>query len=335
MSYAVISILAAGIAFIVTSLLGRTVIPWLQKLKMGQTIKDIGPTWHSSKQGTPTMGGIMFIAGIVLAAAVSIPLYIAVTGSVEFTSLRLVRVVAGVVMGLLFAALGFMDDYISIMKKTNTGLTARQKFLLQLVIAAGYLLSIYLTEDGAGATVIPFLGRVELGIWFYLISLFLIVGFVNAVNLTDGLDGLCSSVTFFAVVVFMLIAGIQGLFEVGILAASVAGGCLGFLIWNFYPAKVFMGDTGSLFLGGMFCAVAYAADMPILIPIAGIVYLCEVGSVMIQQTYYKLTHGKRIFKMTPIHHHFEMMKWSEVKIVAVFSIAGILAGAVAVALSLQ
>ena len=162
----------------------------------------------------------------------------------------------------------------------------------------------------------------------------MIVGFVNAVNLTDGIDGLCSSVTFFAAIVFIVIAGMHSMFGMSIFAAAVAGGCLGFLVWNFFPAKVFMGDTGSLFLGGLFCAMAYGVNMPILIPLVGIIYLCEAGSVMLQVSYFKLTHGKRIFKMSPIHHHFEMSGWSEVKIVWVFSVITLIAGVAAVALSI-
>ncbi len=328
-AYAIMSVLAAGIAFGVSALLGIVLIPWLQRLKFGQTIKEIGPTWHQKKQGTPTMGGIMFIAGIVLAIAVCIPCFFAMAKTYEISTELKVKLWAGVALAIVCGVMGFLDDYTGIKKKENTGLTVKQKFALQFLTAGLFLGAIAIAEKGAGKTYIPFVGEVELGIWFYLIALVLIVGFINAVNLTDGIDGLCGSVTFFAEICFMLIAALNGLFHVGILAASVAGGCLGFLVWNFHPAKVFMGDTGSLFLGGIFCATAFACDMPILIPLVGIIYLCETGSVMLQTTYFKLTHGKRIFKMTPIHHSFEMSGWSEVKIVTVFSLVTVVCGGIA------
>lgn len=323
------SVLAAAIAFGLSAALGKVIIPWLQRLKFGQTIKEIGPTWHQKKQGTPTMGGIMFIVGILFAVVVCVPCFFAVAKAYEITGVQAVKLWAGVGLALVCGIMGFLDDYTGIKKKENTGLTVKQKFALQFLVAGVYLGVIAIAEKGAGMTYIPFVGEVELGIWFYLIALVLIVGFINAVNLTDGVDGLCGSVTFFAEICFMVIAALNGIFHVGILASAVAGGCLGFLIWNFHPAKVFMGDTGSLFLGGVFCATAFACDMPILIPLVGIIYLCETGSVMIQTTYFKLTHGKRIFKMTPIHHSFEMSGWSEIKIVTVFSLVTVLFGGIA------
>ncbi|MCL2486762.1 MAG: phospho-N-acetylmuramoyl-pentapeptide-transferase, partial [Oscillospiraceae bacterium] len=302
--------------------------PWLKRLKYGQTIKDIGPTWHAGKQGTPTMGGIIFVGGILLACLVALPVYILWSGGSPEPAGA--RVCAGLGMGILYGLVGFFDDYVKIVNKRNLGLTAYQKLIFQFGIAFAYLATIYFSGDkGAGATYIPFVGRLELGFWFYLISIVMIVGFVNAVNLTDGIDGLCSSVTFFAAVSLMLAAGFSQAFEMGILAAAVAGGCVGFLMWNFFPAKVFMGDTGAFFLGGLFCALAFGMNMPVLIPVVGIIYLCEAGSVIIQRYYYKLTHGKRIFKMSPIHHHFEMCGWSEVKIVVVFSAVTLVFGVAA------
>ncbi|MBQ9994170.1 MAG: phospho-N-acetylmuramoyl-pentapeptide-transferase [Clostridia bacterium] len=331
MAYVIISLLAAAAAFAITAGLGKVVIPWLHNLKYGQTIKEIGPTWHASKQGTPTMGGIMFAAGILLSCAIFLPIYSAITDSGEIMSaLDKVYLWGGLLMGLLYGVIGFLDDYIKVVKKQNTGLTALQKYLMQLAVVIIYLALVWICGDhGEGITRIPFVGEVRLGIWFYIISVVMITGFVNAVNLTDGIDGLCTSVTFFAIVTFMLIAGFTKFFDMGIVAASIAGGCIGFLVWNFYPAKVFMGDTGSLFLGGMFCAVAYAVELPILIPLVGIIYLCEAGSVMLQVGYFKATHGKRIFKMSPIHHHFEMSGWSEIKIVVVFSTVTIICGIIA------
>lgn len=334
-----ISLLASGMSFGITAILGKKVIPWLHKLKYGQTIKEIGPKWHEKKQGTPTMGGIMFIAGILISLIVCLPLYYfyqssgAVASSYE-TESYWIRIIAGILMSVMFGAVGFLDDYIKVVKKQNDGLTPGQKMIFMTLIAGAFLATLAMSGDATVTTIPFFTHDVDVGFWFYPISLIMIVGFVNAVNLTDGIDGLCSSVTFFAAIIFIVIAGMHSMFGMSIFAASVAGGCLGFLVWNFFPAKVFMGDTGSLFLGGLFCALAYGLNMPILIPLVGIIYLCEAGSVMLQVAYFKATHGKRIFKMSPIHHHFEMSGWSEVKIVWVFSIITLLAGVAAVALSI-
>ena len=327
------SIVAAVISFAISAALGKALIPWLHKLKYGQPIKEIGPTWHASKQGTPTMGGIMFIAGTVVAACIAIPLA-GIAGKRIVTVDLGVRVWGGLIMGVLYGIVGFADDYLKVVRHNNDGLSFWQKIFSQTAIAAAYLAGLAISGDKLrGATYIPFVdGPVELGIWFYIISLVMIVGFVNAVNLTDGIDGLCGSVTLFAAICFMISAVLVNVLEISILAAALAGGCLGFLIWNFHPAKVFMGDTGSLFLGGMFCALAYGIKMPILIPLVGIIYLCEAGSVILQRYYFKLTHGKRIFKMSPIHHHFELSGWSEVKIDTVFSIVTMIGGLIAVLL---
>ncbi|MBP3414209.1 MAG: phospho-N-acetylmuramoyl-pentapeptide-transferase [Clostridia bacterium] len=324
-----VSIIAAVIAFVVTAALGKVLIPWLHKLKYGQPIKEIGPTWHSAKSGTPTMGGLTFLAGVGIAVCVCLPLYWSAAAEPVSTE-RCVMMWAGLIMGVLYGIVGFADDYLKVVRHNNDGLSFWQKIISQTGIAAAYLAAMWISGDnGKGATTIPFVeGQVELGFWFYIIALVMIVGFVNAVNLTDGIDGLCGSVTFFAAVSFMFSAALVQILEISIIGAALAGGCLGFLVWNFYPAKVFMGDTGSLFLGGMFCALAFGMDMPILIPLVGIIYLCEAGSVIIQRYYFKLTHGKRIFKMSPIHHHFEMCGWSEIKIVTVFSIVTFIAGIV-------
>ena len=323
-------IVATLTAFAVTALLGLIFIPYLHKLKYGQTILDIGPNWHKSKQGTPTMGGVMFIIGIVVAAAVTVVLAL-VEGSsgfaAEITStspqkrIYLVRIFAGLLMALSFAVVGFIDDYIKVVKKRNLGLTARQKTLLQLLIAAAYLTTLALQGDTF--TDLPFIGRIDcssgVGLLYWPIALFFIYGFVNAVNLTDGIDGLCSSVTAVVSAFFMLSSGVLKLYGLNILSAVCVGGCAGFLIWNAHPAKVFMGDTGSLFFGGMVVAMAFGSGMPVILLIAGIVYVIEALSVVLQVTYYKRTK-KRIFKMTPIHHHFEMSGWGENKIVVVFSL---------------
>ncbi len=337
MTQGFISILAVALAFGITAALGRVVLPWLHKLHYGQYIKDIGPTWHKNKQGTPTMGGIMFICGTMISLVICLPIYYYLVKSGTITSYYetnsyWMRIIVGILTALLFAAIGFLDDYIKVVKRNNDGLSPSQKMVFMILVACAYLASLAILGD-ATITSIPFLGDVDVGIVFYPISLVMIVGFVNAVNLTDGIDGLCSSVTFFAAITFIIIAGLRGMFGMSIFASAVAGGCMGFLVWNFYPAKVMMGDTGSFFLGGLFCVMAYSVNLPILIPIVGILYLCEAGSVMLQVSYFKITHGKRIFKMSPIHHHFEMCGWSEVRIVWTFSMVALVGGVCAILLA--
>lgn len=309
---------AALISFIVSSLIGSKLIPFLVKVKCGQTIKEIGPSWHKNKQNTPTMGGIMFICGSLVAVAVTTLCYVMSDEDYMINKLRIAQVAGGFVMAFLYGAIGFIDDYISIRKKRNLGLTAKQKLILQFSTAFLYLIVLRFFGDDT-RTIIPFFGLVDLGFFYYIISAVVIVGIVNAVNLTDGIDGLNGSVTMFVAAFFMVMAGVSMFEEMNIFCAAIAGGCLGFLIWNFNPAKIFMGDTGSLFLGGAVCAMAFGLDLPILLLPLGIVYLCEMFSVILQVTYFKATHGKRIFKMTPIHHHFEMSGWNEIKIVIVFS----------------
>ncbi len=323
-------IVAAVLAFVITALLGRIVIPYLHKLKYGQTILDIGPNWHKAKQGTPTMGGIMFIVAILVSAAVTVTVALLngdggfaaeISSTLPQKRIYLVRVLAGLLMALSFGVVGFIDDYIKVVKKRNLGLTARQKTLLQLLISAAYLTTLALQGDTS--TSLPFIGMVDctkgFGLLYWPIALFFIYGFVNAVNLTDGVDGLCSSVTAVIAAFFMLSSGMMKLYGLNLLSALCLGGCAGFLVWNAHPAKVFMGDTGSLFLGGLVVAMAFASGMPIILLLAGVIYLAEALSVVLQVAYYKRTK-KRIFKMTPIHHHFEMSNWSENKIVLVFSL---------------
>ena len=324
---AIWTLLAAVISFGVTALLGKWMIPFLRKLHFGQTIREEGPQWHKKKQGTPTMGGIMFIIGIVVSVLICVPLFY--NSTYDDTMLAKARLFGGLGMALAFGFIGFIDDYIKVVKKRNLGLNVKQKLILQFLVAGAYLLSLWLSGSGT-STFIPFVGSVDLGFAYWILSALGIVGIVNAVNFTDGIDGLNASVTFFVSVTFMIMAGIMYLYGMSITAAAVAGGCLGFLVWNFNPAKVFMGDTGSLFLGGVVCALGFGVNLPVLILPVGIIYICEILSVVLQVSYFKATHGKRIFKMTPIHHHFEMCGWSEVKICVVFSVVTIVFGVLSV-----
>ena len=316
-----IILMTALLAFGITSLMGFWLIPLLRKVKYGQTILDIGPVWHKNKQGTPTMGGFLFIAGVLVAVTIGYLVYMSVGGGEsELSPIFGARLFAGMVMAMAFAFLGFVDDYIKVVKKRNLGLTAGQKMVMQILIAAIYLVILYLAGDTSTALRIPFIGSLDLGLFYYPVALFiLIVGTVNAVNLTDGIDGLAGSVTFVAALGFMIIAALLSIYEMQLLAVAVAGAMLGFLVWNFHPAKVFMGDTGSMFLGGLVVAMGFGLGLPFLIAMIGIIYLIETLSVMLQVASFKLT-GKRIFKMSPIHHHFEMSGWGEVKIVSVFSL---------------
>lgn len=319
------TLLAAVIAFGVTALLGKWMVPFLHKLNFGQTIREEGPKWHQKKQGTPTMGGLMFMVGITLAVAICVSaFYLNVQ---DETFLLKVRVFAGLGMALGFGAVGFIDDYIKVVKKRNLGLTALQKLILQFVVAGAYL-GVLASSGGDSATMIPFVGAVDLGWFYWPLCAVVIVGVVNAVNLTDGIDGLNASVTFFVGVFFMLIASLMNMYGMGIFSVAIAAGCMGFLLWNFNPAKVFMGDTGSLFLGGAVCAMAFGLDMPVMMLPLGIIYFVEILSVVLQVVYFKLTHGKRLFKMSPIHHHCEMCGWSEVKICTVFGLITAIGGGI-------
>lgn len=308
---AILTVVGAG--FVLTVALGAVLIPVLRRLKAGGSIKEDGPTWHMSKQGTPIMGGLMFIGAI---AAVLV-LWGGSHVSAGFRGALYVYCFA-----LVFGAIGFIDDYMKLVHHQNEGLSAGAKFLLQL--AAAILMTVlllyehYLTPN----LYIPFTNNLTIPLpwWLYMIfAAFVMVGTVNAVNLTDGVDGLSSSVTLPVALFFTVVTAQWGRSELTVLSAALLGGLLGFLVYNHYPAKVFMGDTGSLFLGGMVCGLAFATDMPLILIFVGIVYILETLSDIIQVTYFKLTHGKRIFKMAPLHHHFEMCGWKEKKVVAVFA----------------
>ena len=304
-------VLAGLAAFGVAAVLGWFVVPMLRALKAGQSIKEIGPKWHMSKQGTPTMGGIIFIGGMAASMALfcwrdllagdPAPLFV-------------------LVFALVFGVIGFVDDYAKIRKRENTGLTAGWKFLLQLAAAIAFLALLRSQGMLSANLYIPFINTYLPLPWpvYMAFAAFIIVGCVNAVNITDGLDGLAAGVTLPVAVFFAVMAAWWGKDSVGVTAAALAGGLLGFLLYNFHPAKVFMGDTGSLFLGGAVCALAFALDAPLVLAPVGIIYIIETASDIIQVGYFKLTHGKRIFRMAPLHHHLEMGGWSEVRIVLTF-----------------
>lgn len=328
-------IAVAVTAFVVTALLGILIIPWLRKLKFGQTILDIGPIWHKKdKQGTPTMGGMIFIDGVLIAFIVGF-LFLEYKGliTLEGTNMQqLILVVSTLIAAFLFGFIGFLDDFIKVKKKQNEGLTPLQKIILQVLVIAAFFTVRYFSGDTSTVISFPFIGQLDLWYFYYSIMGLVILYIVNAVNLTDGVDGLCSSVTFIYCIAFAIISAMLSFNGFTVLSVAVAGGCLGFLVWNFHPAKVFMGDTGSMFLGGIVALIGVAMHVEVLMVIAAAVYIWEALTVLIQTTYFKITHGKRLFKMTPIHHSFEMRGWGEKKIVIVFSLIGAVAGAAAILL---
>ena len=306
-------IVACVLSFAITAILGRWVIlPALRRLKAGQEIREAGPKWHSAKAGTPTMGGLMFIIGIA-AAILAAGWQGMLDGKLTHIYLFLFSSVFGVI--------GFLDDYEKVKRHQNLGLTAMQKFLLQLAAAILFLMLMRFEGHITPHLFVPFL-NVDLSLsWpaYMVFCAFVIVGAVNAVNITDGLDGLAASVTVPVALFYVTAAAWWGITQMGVFAGAVLGGLLAFLLFNAHPAKVFMGDTGSLFLGGAVAGMAFAIDLPLILVPVGIIYIVETLSDILQVAYFKLTHGKRIFKMAPIHHHFEMCGWSEVKIVTVFT----------------
>ena len=329
-----IPVFAALTSFAVTAFIGIPFIPFLKKLKYGQTILDEGPKWHKEKEGTPTMGGIMIVLGVI--AGLLVALTVSLSFDASFTSelsygTKPIVFIAGILFALMCCGIGLMDDYIKVVKKRNLGLTAKQKTVLQLLSTAAYLAA--LAIGGVNKTWIPFVGDVDIthgfGLIFWPISLIFIYYIVNAVNLTDGIDGLASCVTLVVACAFMLICSRVSNASMACLAAVLGGACVGFILWNSKPAKVFMGDTGSMFLGGMVVALAYGCGRPILLIPIGIVYILEALSVVLQVFWFKTT-GKRIFKMSPIHHHYEMSGWSEDKICLVFSLVALIFSALAV-----
>lgn len=309
----VLYIMSFCVSVAVSLIIGLLLIPELRRKKAGQMIREDGPTWHSKKQGTPTMGGLIFIGGIIIACLT--------VGFGEMLEGRFGHITV-ITLALAFAAIGFFDDFVKLSKKQNLGLSAITKFLLQLLAALGYVAIMHLLGNLTTTLYIPFINiTVNIPIpVYYIFTAFVIVGTVNSVNITDGVDGLLTGVTIPVAACIVALAMLWGHTTVGIVAAAMLGGLIAFLIFNFHPAKIFMGDTGSLFLGAAVCALAFAMDIPLLLIILGFVYLMEALSDIIQVTYYKLTHGKRVFKMAPIHHHFEMCGWSEYKLFVVFTI---------------
>lgn len=294
------------IAFAISALLGPVVIPFLRKLKVGQTERKELES-HLKKNGTPTMGGIMILASIIITSLFYVKDY--------------PKIIPILFMTVGFGVIGFLDDYLKVVLRRSDGLLAWQKMILQIIVTGVFAVYMVKYSGVALTMLIPFSGGkyLDLGWLAIPVLFFAVVGTVNGTNFTDGLDGLASSVTimvatFFSVVAIGTNAGIAPI------TCAVVGALLGFLLFNVYPAKVFMGDTGSLALGGFVAGTAYVMQMPLFILIVGLIYLVEVLSVIIQVTYFKATHGKRIFKMAPIHHHFELCGWSETRVVAVFSV---------------
>ncbi len=319
-------VMSMVLTFVLSAVLGPLVLPWLRKLKFGQSILEIGPSWHKSKQGTPTAGGIIFILPIIL---ITLILGVSVIFSDDY------RLLYAVIFIILCAAVGFADDYIKFTQKHNKGLNVRQKTILLAAVITLYIAAMYFSGYLTTDIYIPFFSvNLHLSYFYFIIIIPFVFFFVNSVNLTDGLDGLATCVTLpyvmsFVVVALVFNAAGKGNVGLAVLASSSVGGLLAFLIYNFHPAKVFMGDTGSLFLGGLVVALALSYDLVYFILLGGIVYLIEGLSVVLQVAYFKLTHGKRIFKMTPIHHHFEMCNWKEITIVLVFTAVSALACAAA------
>lgn len=315
MNYKILFAIALIVTFAVTVGISRILIPILKSKKMGQKILDIGPRWHKSKEGTPTMGGFAFIiASVVIGLAGCV--YFIFTDGVRETLPFVLTLAFGVANGLI----GCIDDSAKLRKKQNEGLTPIQKYLLQVIAAAAYLTGMTLTCGVNTEIYFPFFGvTVDFGVFYYVIVMLLLTGIVNSVNLTDGIDGLASSITLIVGAFFACAGFLNGLAEpdggLVLLGAILMGGCGGFLVYNFHPARVFMGDTGSLFLGALVVGGAFMMKNPLLVIVYGIWYIMETASVILQVGFFKLTHGKRLFKMAPIHHHFEKCGWSENRIV--------------------
>ena len=326
----IITCVAGGI---LSGVLGLVLLPVLRALKAGQSVHKIGPTWHNSKVGTPLMGGLMFIGSVIVCLLINL---FTVQNYTVYFSLG---------FSLCFALIGFLDDFCKVKFKRELGLTAFQKMALQMAVSAIYLFILFKYNQKSPNESLPFQllpihGDITSGLYipffnkvlslefvpevirfplYFIFAMFVMVGTVNAVNLTDGIDGLCATVTLPVMAFFAVVACMMGMWDLALLPACLFGGLIAYLFYNWHPAKVFMGDTGSLFLGGVVCALAFALNMPVILILVGFVYMVEVLSDLIQFAYFRATGGKRFFKMAPIHHHFEKCGWKEVKIVLVFS----------------
>jgi len=333
---AIIAFFAALIFVLVTTPL---IIPFLRKIRAGQQIiQDMGPTWHKSKQGTPTMGGIVFIGAVIVSYLIfAFEYYVngeMSSGGGYVPSSGIICLLTSIILALM----GFSDDFIKIKKKNNAGLTEVQKLILQIIVSAGFIIFNAIRTNGS--TVITFQTpffidsaesfSIDIGIFWYVLAMIIMVGFTNAINITDGLDGLCTSVTIPVSIFFVVISVLRGSYDITVLSIALTGALIGFLIFNWHPCKIMMGDTGSMFLGGMITTIAFSLNMPLVLLVVGIIYLVETFSVIIQRLYFKFTHGKRLFKMTPIHHSFEMSGWSEEKICLLFSGITVIACVIAV-----
>ena len=303
--------------FIITVLLEKLIIPILKSHKVGQQILEIGPRWHKDKAGTPTMGGICFIMAILVVMTI-----VSIIAGIQGRARELVPLALVLGLATFNGMIGFFDDYTKLIKKQNEGFSAKQKIVLQSLVAIIYLVVMALTDNINTSLHIPFTNvNLELGFLYYIFAFVLIVGFVNSVNLTDGIDGLASSVTLIVGIFFSVVAFTVSNRMLGVVGAGIIGATAGFLMYNFYPARVFMGDTGSLFLGGLVVGATFMLDEPMIIFLVGIIYLVEAASDIIQVGVFKLSgRKKRVFKMAPIHHHFEQCGWSEIKVVTVFSL---------------
>ena len=303
-------LITALVSLVLTGVIGYILLPILRALKAGQSIREIGPTWHNVKAGTPMMGGLMFVLSTIICVVCNIPFM------QDYSALF------ALLVALCFGFIGFLDDYTKLVKKRNLGLTSLQKAMLQMAVSALYLYVLYRLGIMSCDLYIPFV-NVSLTLHpvvYIFFAMFVMIGCDNAVNLTDGVDGLCGSVTIPVMVFFTAASIAMGRLDLAVVPAALVGGLIAYLFYNWHPAKVFMGDTGSLFLGGMVCALAFALDLPLILIFVGIIYILETLSVILQVGYFKLTHGKRLFKMSPIHHHFEMCGWKEEKIVISFTL---------------
>ena len=335
MSYWIINLAVTLLSFVAAGVSGIFLIPFLRRIKFGQPIKtEDGPQWHAKKQGTPTMGGFMFIIASVVTSMIGYWIY-RIRGGIDVTSADVqnafYRMLSVIVFSVLFGLIGFIDDFPKVARKKNDGLSPMQKIVLQVIFSLGFLYALQKFGDSSTRIDLGFWQSPSLGIFYYILMIPVIIYLTNAVNLTDGVDGLCGSVTFAAMLIFTICCAILKETELSLFTMALAGGCLGFLIWNLNPAKCFMGDTGSMFLGAAVTGVGLVLHKHLLLLLAALVYILEALSVVIQVSYFKYTkkktgEGRRIFKMTPIHHHFEMSGFSEYKIVITFTLTGIIFG---------